>query len=490
MEHPTPPRGTANGNPRFRPPQNEEHFVEHVADPHYLSLPSTSMIFDYSNMGWYDLQAYGQGRFPSPALHEPTLGVSQASLQSSVSSMTNAHIEPLPSQDNSIWDNTVERIFDLRAFKPSTISCGEDSRSKMGDHWQGTESRSPLFHGYSRISSHSNTRSSHVQHPVNFRISKVCSDGHLQGALKDSPMAPSSLPDMLQNIKDNRIYRRGTRFVIVNDGLTSSDIRVPKGYKALDGGGLLAPGPIANNRSQKSSAALLSHLGGSPSFYCAQSHLLPQSANNGGPAQPSPPVSSRNTLGASTGQSLGPFPTFSKGPMIKSSHQRARLTHGQVNKLSKSKLAILAAEKLMTFHPFPRLPFELRCMIYALMIPDRQIIEIKNRKFIFGEEEMGDFMLSYDFPAVFYISGEARDWAQSKFNYKLAFGNNLNGQAIYYDPQRDSLLFGDIALCEKFFGISLNASNIQRRARAGEPKSITDKSKAIEGPLFLAINYS
>ncbi|PVH79443.1 hypothetical protein DL98DRAFT_589311 [Cadophora sp. DSE1049] len=145
---------------------------------------------------------------------------------------------------------------------------------------------------------------------------------------------------------------------------------------------------------------------------------------------------------------------------------------------------MLASENALTFHPFERLPYELRCMIYALMTPDRRIIEIKYPKRGHEGESRGDFMLTYDFPAILYISSEAREWATKFLNYKRSFRSNLNGCAIYYDPARDSLLFHSLPLFEKFFSANFN-SFAARPLR----HQVIDQSKAIRAPLFLAINF-
>ncbi|KAK0100713.1 hypothetical protein ONS95_007164 [Cadophora gregata] len=179
-----------------------------------------------------------------------------------------------------------------------------------------------------------------------------------------------------------------------------------------------------------------------------------------------------------------PFPTSSKGPMIKSSHQRLKLTYGQVNRLSKAKLRTLNAEKALTFHLFEKLPYELRCMIYSLMIPDRRVIEVKEPSSGRPGGNRRDFMLSYDFPAIMYISSEARQWAKIFFNYKRSFRKNLRGRAIYFDPARDSLLFHSLPLFEKFFGANFSSYSSPLRHQ------LVDQSKAIKAPLFLAINHA
>ncbi|CZT04372.1 uncharacterized protein RAG0_10864 [Rhynchosporium agropyri] len=180
-----------------------------------------------------------------------------------------------------------------------------------------------------------------------------------------------------------------------------------------------------------------------------------------------------------------PFATFTKGPMVNSSHQRLKikLTQAKFQRLSRKKLAVMKAEKTSTFDPFPRLPIELRCMIYALMIPDRQVIEIKTRFPLPGGNREHEFAVSYDFPAICYISREARDWASWALNYKPAFGANLNGHELYYNPQRDSLLFHDLYVFEEFFNTGFGTGRVSRT------KAI-DPSRAIEAPLYLAINHA
>ncbi|KAL2073052.1 hypothetical protein VTL71DRAFT_10376 [Oculimacula yallundae] len=202
----------------------------------------------------------------------------------------------------------------------------------------------------------------------------------------------------------------------------------------------------------------------------------------------------------------GYIPTFFKGPMVESLHQAPKLTPGQLRvslstsllcglarklvlrlkayndlqSLSGKKLRALEAQKRTAFHPFPRLPLELRYMIYDFMIPDRRVIEIKETKPYNRRNDRDIITVLYDFPAVFYISGEARDWATRAFNYKLAFGANLQGRAIYYDPLRDSLLFHDLRVFEKFFNTDFGSRM--------EVRTKVDKSKTIEAPLFLAVN--
>lgn len=124
-------------------------------------------------------------------------------------------------------------------------------------------------------------------------------------------------------------------------------------------------------------------------------------------------------------------------------------------------------------------------MIYGLMVPDRRIIEIKYRKRGGHGEHRSNFMLSYDFPAILYISSEAREWATKFLNYKRSFRSNLNGRAIYYDPARDSLLFHSLPLFEKFFDANFNSF-----ADPPDRYQLIDQTKAIEAPLFLAINFA
>ncbi|KAG4435717.1 hypothetical protein IFR05_008803 [Cadophora sp. M221] len=264
-----------------------------------------------------------------------------------------------------------------------------------------------------------------------------------------------------------------------------SVVRVLKDLKLPPISNSPAPQPVAKDRSQKSLAIQTSSVGAIPSSDIAQAITIPHPVGRNGPTGALFASTSNYNLKEDVGR---PFPTFSKGPMVNSSHQRLKLTRGQINRLSKAKLTALKAEKLATFDLFPKLPYELRCMIYDLMLPDRRIIEIKLRKLSEENRDMGSFLLSYDFPAVFYISSEARQWAERKFNYKKAFGNNLDGKAIYYDPHRDSLLFDSIPVCENFFNASLTRSEIQARDRARMTKHFYLKSKAIDAPLFLAIN--
>ncbi|KAH7407246.1 hypothetical protein BKA64DRAFT_721093 [Cadophora sp. MPI-SDFR-AT-0126] len=154
-------------------------------------------------------------------------------------------------------------------------------------------------------------------------------------------------------------------------------------------------------------------------------------------------------------------------------------------RLSQTKLAMLASQRVLAFPSFERLPYELRCMIYALMVPDRRIIEIKQPKRSHGREGRAEFMLAYDFPAILYISSEAREWATKVLNYKRSFRSNLNGREIYYDPARDSLLFHSLLLFEKFFNANFNSYAAQPLQR-----QVIDRSKAIEAPVFLATNFA
>lgn len=124
-------------------------------------------------------------------------------------------------------------------------------------------------------------------------------------------------------------------------------------------------------------------------------------------------------------------------------------------------------------------------MIYALMIPGTRIIEIKYPKRGRDGEHRGNFMLSYDFPAILYISSEARELPTRILNYKRSFRSNLNGRSIYYNPARDSLLFHSLPLFEKFFG-----ANFKSLADRPDRYQLIDQTKAIEAPLFLAINFA
>ncbi|KAL5323863.1 hypothetical protein ACEPPN_008405 [Leptodophora sp. 'Broadleaf-Isolate-01'] len=421
-------------------------------------------------MGWnYQQNDGGPRHHAYSAQSQPTPSYSQLSLLSSMSSATSNRSRTSSAQDNPTQYSTAGAIYGARLMTPSINGYGEGPGTVEDNHWQAIGCGSSPLNGYPVASGNLKDMFHLAEHPSILLISKVSSNGHPQGQSNGGAIYSPSRPEALQNINGNSIYRRGTRFLILNDGQTNSVIHAPKCYTLPTNGNLPAPRTINKGRIQKSLVLQTSSVDAIAAFGSAHRIPISRSANT-------------------NGSDNRPFPVFTKGPMVKSCHQRVKLTQGQINKLSKSKLAALKAEKLVNFHLFPKLPYELRCMIYALMIPDRRIIEVENRKNTEENKEMGVFLLSYDFPAVFYISGEAREWAERRFNYQKSFRNNLNGQTIYYDPQRDSLLFENIHLCENFFGTSLNTGDVQGRDRAGLPKHVIDKSKAIEAPLFLAIN--
>ncbi|KAH6721829.1 hypothetical protein BKA61DRAFT_700776 [Leptodontidium sp. MPI-SDFR-AT-0119] len=457
MTRPPPKRGTANGSPQFQlPHQKSEHAFDINAGLHPASFSSTCLLPNSSNMGWnYQQNDGGPRHHAYSAQSQPTPSYSQLSLLSSMSSATSNRSRTSSAQDNPTQYSTAGAMYGARLMAPSINGYGEGPGTVEDNHWQAIGCGSSPLNGY----------------PV--ASGNLKDMFPLMDILKANPMVAPSIPPVVPGLFRTSMATQsivaGTRFLILNDGQTNSVIHAPKCYTLPTNGNLPAPRTITKGRIQKSLVLQTSSVDAIAAFGSAHRIPISRSANTNGSGN-------------------RPFPVFTKGPMVKSCHQRAKLTQGQINKLSKSKLAALKAEKLVNFHLFPKLPYELRCMIYALMIPDRRIIEVKNRKNTEENKEMGVFLLSYDFPAVFYISGEAREWAERRFNYQKSFRNNLNGQTIYYDPHRDSLLFENIHLCENFFGTSLNTGDVQGRDRAGLPKHVIDKSKAIEAPLFLAIN--
>jgi hypothetical protein len=109
------------------------------------------------------------------------------------------------------------------------------------------------------------------------------------------------------------------------------------------------------------------------------------------------------------------------------------------------------------FKLFPKLPIELRLVIWELALPNAQLISIKSERGPHPTEKgkvviTRDVAAWYKVPALLHVSPEARAFAQSIYQHK--FGDRLGGNGVWMDLTKDILCFDDdsYAAMIGFFG--------------------------------------
>ncbi|KAE8448791.1 hypothetical protein EG329_008793 [Mollisiaceae sp. DMI_Dod_QoI] len=105
-------------------------------------------------------------------------------------------------------------------------------------------------------------------------------------------------------------------------------------------------------------------------------------------------------------------------------------------------------QPLQEFHCFPRLPIEIRHMIYDLASPGPRTVKVKTGERLYQHERRSKQQISYpvplkltNVPIMLQVSRDSRAWAQRR--YKLSFFNISGGRPVYFDFQQDILFFSD-----------------------------------------------
>lgn len=105
------------------------------------------------------------------------------------------------------------------------------------------------------------------------------------------------------------------------------------------------------------------------------------------------------------------------------------------------------------FTLFPKLPIEIRFMVWDLTLPDSQIITVNNVGERNGKPEIEHFVLSfrsfsnlrakasYKIPVALHTTTESRCYAKTHFS--MAFEHQLGGNPIYFNVSKDLLVVED-----------------------------------------------
>lgn len=95
-----------------------------------------------------------------------------------------------------------------------------------------------------------------------------------------------------------------------------------------------------------------------------------------------------------------------------------------------------------SFTLFPKLPVELRLMVWELALPGPRVITIQARRVSSAARGLPHLTADYSIPAIFHTSQESREAVLRK--YEFAFPRNHLINSFYFDFSRDVLFLRDI----------------------------------------------
>jgi hypothetical protein len=108
------------------------------------------------------------------------------------------------------------------------------------------------------------------------------------------------------------------------------------------------------------------------------------------------------------------------------------------------------------FTLFPKLPFELRQIIWTLALPKPRTIMVTSREFVTYNERMSpvrNYRAGHNaqtVPCVLHVCAESRSLGLK--TYQLAFATQLRGRPVYFNFQSDTLYMKDSFALESFCG--------------------------------------
>ncbi|KAK2627588.1 hypothetical protein QTJ16_003554 [Diplocarpon rosae] len=135
----------------------------------------------------------------------------------------------------------------------------------------------------------------------------------------------------------------------------------------------------------------------------------------------------------------------------------------------KKKEKIYTIRTKRAFVLFPKLPFEIRELVFEFAKLGPQIVTIASVLFEADQASKRELIAQafYNVPPLLHVNAQSRK--QAKKDYELAFSRNLAGNPIYFNFKTDALLFDGEDALKGFLGIEKDASfqvrDISRRAR-------------------------
>ncbi|KAF8854514.1 hypothetical protein BDZ45DRAFT_747423 [Acephala macrosclerotiorum] len=136
------------------------------------------------------------------------------------------------------------------------------------------------------------------------------------------------------------------------------------------------------------------------------------------------------------------------------------------------------------FKHFPKLPIELRLVIWELALPNAQLVSIKSER---GPDpnNTGKQIITrtvaayYKVPVLLHVSQEARFFAQSIYQHK--FGDRLGGNGVWMDMTRDIMCFDDLTYDSMigFFGCDVAANAWPSTNELGCQKPLAEQLPAL-----------